>query len=156
MITTTVRVDDKNVLRRLNSVSKKLQKVGLKSTKDVGRWTRDQLILRMPKESSDTAKSIGIVKEVHQKEQDQVVVGLRYIPYGSKNSPKSWKGKKTSNLFDFMMNSPMAVTGFYPYGNRGAGLVTFSKDVQKMRSVPLEAADKFRKRVIIETKKALK
>ena len=152
-----VLIGDKQTSRRLKRVEKQLRTIGHKNTKQVGRWSRDQLLLRMPKDTGDTARSVGIIKDTHSKGVDEVQVGLRYIPYGNPSRPSSWSQKGgSSNLFDFMMNSPMAVTGFYPYGNKHAGLVTFSKDVKRMRSVPLEAADKFRRRVIIDTKKVLK
>lgn len=155
MIRHKVSIDDKDAIRRISSMERRARKIGHRSTKDVGRWTRDQLILRTPKDTGDTARSIGIIKESHRKDADEVEVGMRYLPYGSRDDANSWK-KDSNNLFDFMMNSPMAVTGFYPYGNRGGRLVHFSKDVTKMRSVPLEAADKFRKRVIINTREILK
>jgi hypothetical protein len=137
----TVSVDSKNVQKRLSNLERAIDKTGKATVPQTARWIRDKIITRMPKDTGNTAKSIGIKKETHTKGKDEVIVGLRFIPYGS-GGMESWK-KGSKNLVDFMFNSPMAVTGFYPYGNRNAGLVTFSKDVRSMRNVPFEAKEKF-------------
>lgn len=142
----SVSVDDKNVKKRLRRIEHAAEKSKKVTTPQVARWVRDQIILRMPKDTGRTASSIGIKKETYTKDTAEVGVGITKpaSSYGSRNDPASWKGT-SENLVDFMMNSPMAVTGFYPYGNKNAGLVTFSKDVKMMRNVPFEAKDKFGK-----------
>ncbi len=142
----TIHVDDKEVKRRLKRLEKTIAKTGKSTLPQVMRWARDKIILATPKETGDTARAIGITKEVHSKGKDELVLGMKYIPYGSENRPGSWT-RNSTNLLDFMMHSTRAVTGFYPYGNKRTGLVTFSKDVKVMRNVPIQAIEKFKKRV---------
>jgi hypothetical protein len=55
----SVSVDDRNLLRRLARVQKKLDETGKLSVEEVARHGRDLIQDRMPKKTGDSAESIG-------------------------------------------------------------------------------------------------
>jgi len=135
-----VKVDSKNVLKRLANIEKKIEKTGTVDMKTEALWARDQLILNTPKRTGETASAIGITKEAHSKGYSEIGVGMRFIPYGQHNNPSSWKNSRTKNLLDYMMESPRAFRHFR------------SGNIPVMRNVPIMAIERFKKRVRINFK----
>lgn len=125
-----VKVDDKNVLRRLRNLERRIKKNRVASVDDAGRFTRDMLKYYMPKNTGDSASSIRVLKHTNNKKESMLIVGQAFMPHPE----KKWRGE--------WFNIPRYVK----YG-RISGMRFRTGSVRDFRNVPKETFKRFRNRI---------
>ncbi len=141
MASISIRVDDRNVKRRLNRLEKSIKKGSRTSAARVGRWTRDNIKLNMPMKTGESRRSIISVIRKDVEEKTIAVVTQSYIPHPDK---LPWKGK-IFNLPRWMFESPRALKHRWRSGS-----------ISKMRRVPIMAGKRFVQEVEMVLLKATK
>lgn len=135
----TIKVDTKSVERRLQRNESNILKVKKVSTEQVGNLTRDYIIRYMPKDTKETASTIGKLSKSHTKDISFVQVGITRKPHPS----KKWNGQYF-NLARWMFTSPRAESHFH------------TGDISAMRAVVPYMQERFRTKIELDVNKVLK
>jgi hypothetical protein len=131
MIAPSVSVDTKNLKRRLDRINKKLDTDTKLTVQDIGRWTRDNIIINMPKNTRASAQSITYRIEKMTTNNKEVVVTQRFQPHPF----REWNGQ-WFNIPKWMFDSPKAIGHHWRNGS-----------IMTMRAIPGMAEVKFRQRI---------
>lgn len=89
----TVKVDDKNLKRRLRKILNKIDDIGKLSVNEIGKFGRDQIQMYMPKDTGDSARSINYTILVNRKGYHEVRIEQVTMPHGDRVGVRGYKGE---------------------------------------------------------------
>jgi hypothetical protein len=137
-----VSIDSRNLKRRMNAIQRKLDKNGTLAVRDIARWGRDQIILEMPRDTGESAKSIVAIERVNTKGYHEAVITRRGQPHPTKEYDGQW----------FNLPRWILVDGNYKTVWRGSPSIA---KLEKAREVPSKLQKEFKRRVINDVKNSI-
>jgi hypothetical protein len=141
----SLKVDTRNITRRLRRIEQGFTKTGYASTEEAGKYIRDAIKLYMPKDTGESARSIIYSTKVHKRGRDEVVIRRGFDPHPDRIGERGYRNK-WFNLPRWMFESPNAIEHFEDS----------SGSIPKMREAPALYGRVFNVKVRNEINKILK
>lgn len=135
-----VRVDTKNLKRRMNKIKRDIDKAGKATVEQIAQLGKEQIVFYMPKDTTKSARSMAWKVSVNKNGYHSAKIYQGFVPHPNKDP---WKGKEF-NTVRWMFTSERAKYHNWHNGN-----------ILKMREVPANLRKEFRRKVDLSIQKII-